>query len=231
MAAPSESQRRGSTQRVTSFSMSKTSGLGSKSFDASALASLIEDKSSEIEKTPYLEVIRLKTKKYLAASFLGKVYTNSLLVLSILSCLQYIFQTYISGSNPDGRELLNIFSKLELCLAGLFAFDWFLNLFVADHRWEQLVSFFSLVDFATVIPIWITYYCFDDPIHVEDIRNGVDLLNYILHGAYTLRILRVLRVHKTLNLIEDEVHRYLWQLGLSVITMILFGLFSHTLIS
>jgi hypothetical protein len=225
MASPPESQRRASTQRIASFSMSKGSGLGSKSFDASALAALIEDKSfSDTEKTPYLETIRVKTKKYLAASFLGKVYTNTLLVLSILSCLQYIFQTYISGSEPDGRELLNIFSKLELCLAALFAFDWFLNLFVADHRWEQLVSFFSLVDFATVIPIWITYYCFDNSINVDEIRNGFDLLNYILHGAYTLRILRVLRVHKTLNLIEDEVHRYLWQLGLSVITMILFGM-------
>lgn len=58
---------------------------------------------------------------------------------------------------------------------------------------------------------------------MEEIENATDIVNYILHGAYTLRILRVLRVHKTLNLIEDEVHRYLWQLGLSVITMILFG--------
>jgi hypothetical protein len=81
-----------------------------------------------------------------------------------------------------------------------------------------------MIDFATVIPIWITYYCFDNPIDVEEVTNFADALNYILHGAYTLRILRVLRVHKTLNLIEDEVHRFLWQLGLSVITMILFGL-------
>jgi hypothetical protein len=81
-----------------------------------------------------------------------------------------------------------------------------------------------MIDFATVIPIWITYYCFDNPVDVDEIKDAVDVLNYILHGAYTLRILRVLRVHKTLNLIEDEVHRFLWQLALSVITMILFGL-------
>lgn len=75
-----------------------------------------------------------------------------------------------------------------------------------------------------MIPIWITYYCFDEPIDIEDVNGPIDVANYILHGAYTLRILRALRVHKTLNLIEDEVHRFLWQLALSVITMILFGM-------
>lgn len=231
MTTPSELQRRGS-HRSTAYSMSKSNGgLGSKSFDTSALALLLlEDNNSE-EQVPYLEMLRIKTKKYLAISFVGKVYTNSLLILSILSCLQYIFQTYISGSQPEGKELLNIFSKLELCLAGLFAFDWLLNLFIADHRWEQLISFFSLVDFATVIPIWITYYCFENPINVDEIESGVDYLNYILHGAYTMRILRVLRVHKTLNRIEDEVHRSLWQLALSVITMILFGISTSSFIS
>jgi hypothetical protein len=128
--------------RAASFA---SKAMGSKSFDASAFATLIDEKTTqEVEKIPLIEVIRLKAKKYLAASYLGKFYTNTLLVLSVLSCLQYIFQTYISGANPEGRELLNIFSKLELFLAALFAFDWFLNLFVADHRWEQLMRSLSL---------------------------------------------------------------------------------------
>jgi hypothetical protein len=128
------------SQKSRSASFALKGGMGSKSFDASAFATLIDEKAAlEMEKTPLIEAIRLKTKKYLAASYLGKFYTNTLLVLSVLSCVQYIFQTYISGSQPNGKELLNIFSKLELFLAALFAFDWALMLFVADHRWEQLM--------------------------------------------------------------------------------------------
>lgn len=139
-------------QRSASFAMKN-----SKSFDASAFASLIDEKSIEAEKTPLLEMLRLKTKKYLATSFLGKLYTNSLLVLSVLSCLQYILQTYVSGAEPEGRNILNIFSKLELCLAALFAFDWVLNLFLADHRWEQLIRFFFFLPFSSADMIQVSF--------------------------------------------------------------------------
>lgn len=48
-------------------------------------------------------------------------------------------------------------------------------------------------------------------------------MDYALHAAYTLRILRALRIHRKLIHIEDEVHRALSQMILSLVTMMLFG--------
>lgn len=80
-----------------------------------------------------------------------------------------------------------------------------------------------MVDFSTVIPIWLTYLLFPEPVGINDIHTFKDFLNYALYGAYTLRILRALRIHKKLMLIEDEVKRIGFNMVLFVLTMILFG--------
>ena len=85
------------------------------------------------------------------------------------------------------------------------------------------ISFFAMVDFATVIPIWVTYIFFPEKIDYTEIETFGDVVNYTMRGAATLRILRALRVHRKLNFIDDEVKRFLYSMLLSVITMILFG--------
>lgn len=76
----------------------------SKSFDASSFAKLIDSNVStftdDSERQSIMESIRLKVKKYLAASYVGKTYENTLLLLSVLSCFQYIYQTYLTGDGP-----------------------------------------------------------------------------------------------------------------------------------
>jgi hypothetical protein len=80
------------------------------------------------------------------------------------------------------------------------------------------------VDFTTVIPIWIVYFFFsDNKIQFHDVHTFTDCINYGMRGAYTLRILRALRVHRKLIHIDDEVERFLSQMALSIVTMILFG--------
>jgi hypothetical protein len=85
-------------QRKQSFS--------AKSFDNAKIASLIEDKTKD--RQPIMEVIRLKLKKYFVTSTFGHIYTNVLLVLSVLSCLQYIIQTYFDRTDPK--------DEVRLCL-------------------------------------------------------------------------------------------------------------------
>jgi hypothetical protein len=85
-------------------------------------------------------------------------------------------------------------------------------------------SFFAMVDFATVIPIWLTYFLYPLEITIHEVVNFSTFANYVLHGAYTLRILRALRIHKKLMHIEDEVKRTLFNMLLTVLTMILFGM-------
>lgn len=199
----------------------------SKSFDASSFAKLIDNNVStftdDSEKQSLIETIRLKVKKYMAASYVGKTYENILLLLSVLSCFQYIYQTYLTGDGPFQERLVEAFSIVELFLASLFAFDWALSLFVADHKGEHFRSFFSMVDIFTVLPIYITYQIYPEPVEYNDISTVSDAFNYFLYGAYTLRILRALRVYRKLNFLEDEVQRFLGQMAVSIITMILFG--------
>ena len=205
----------GPMQRKQSFRMTSI-----KSFDSSTLASSLEKISSNDNDTPMVEIIRLKLKKLVATTFIGKLYVNILLVLSVLSCGQYIYQTYLD--EEADKELLAVFSVVELFLAGLFAFDWCLWLFLADHRLEQFLSFFAMVDFATVIPIWLTFFVYTKSVEYPEITSFYDGMNYFLRGMYTLRILRALRVHRKLIYIDDEVRRFLSQMALSIITMILF---------
>jgi hypothetical protein len=84
-----------------------------------------------------IEQYRSRTQFIMEHTIIGTVYFNILLTLSVLSCFQYIYSTYPS-SDPS---LPQLFSKLELCLASLFLFDWCLSFFVA----EQKVAFSSLM--------------------------------------------------------------------------------------
>ena len=197
----------------------------------------------EFEKKKLLarvEDMRVSTKKFLSSSNFGLVYENVLLIISILSCLQYIYQTYLT-SQRDFVQLTN-FAILERALACLFIFDWCLSFFIADHKLKHIsrfvavfllsivvwatnlrcsCSFFSMVDLLTVIPIWVTYQkkCPD----IDNITSFGDGILYIMFGLTTTRILRALRIWKKLTTIEDAVDRCLGQIGLSIGVMILFS--------
>ena len=78
-----------------------------------------------------------------------------------------------------------------------------------------------MVDLLTVIPIWITSS--RDPIHYDEIKGYDDFITYLLFGLNTTRILRALRIHKKLMLVEDEVQRVLGNIILTILVMLLFG--------
>lgn len=80
------------------------------------------------------EQLRLKAKKFMNRSAFGKNYENILLGLSVVSSLQYIYQTYLDDSHEKERRLIFILNLIELLFAILFAFDWFLNFVLADHK-------------------------------------------------------------------------------------------------
>jgi hypothetical protein len=55
-----------------------------------------EDIKNDMNQAPsQLEVFRLRTLKFMASSWFGHIYTNFFLVVSIFSCGQYIYQTYL----------------------------------------------------------------------------------------------------------------------------------------
>lgn len=80
-----------------------------------------------------------------------------------------------------------------------------------------------MVDLLTVIPVWVTY-SHQLPVY-EEIRSGSDVGLYIAFGLTTTRILRMLRIRRKLQLIDDAVDRCLGQMILTIIVMILFSEF------
>jgi hypothetical protein len=76
-----------------------------------------------------------------------------------------------------------------------------------------------------VIPIWLSYFLINKPVQYQDIHNSYDVFNFCLGLANTLRLLRALRFLRSLKHIENEVTRFMCELGVSVLTMIIFGKF------
>ena len=78
-----------------------------------------------------------------------------------------------------------------------------------------------MVDLCTVVPIWVTFNT-PQPLYSE-INGFRDTAVYILYGFHTTRILRALRIHKKLLLVEDEVSRSFGDMLLTLFCMILFS--------
>jgi voltage-gated potassium channel len=172
----------------------------------------------EEDQQSQLDAFRLRLKKFMTTSRFGMAYTDSLLVLSIFSSLQFVYQTYLS--HDKNEKELQFLVVVEKFIAGLFSFDWCLSFFMADHKSEFVNSFFSMVDLLTVVPIWITSGF--QPVAYDEINSLFDFVLYMLYLLNTTRILRALRLHKKIMLIEDEVDQATANMILSVLVMLLF---------
>ena len=174
------------------------------------------------EKYSQMELLRLKVKKFLTSSWAGKTYSQIMLFLSVISCLEFIYQTYLTPRLAFERTETYYLSLFELAMAGLFALDWMLSFFIADHKIMFMSSFYSMVDLLTVIPIWATFFTNINPTYygINSLENAIF---YILEALNTTRILRALRMRKYLLLVEDPVDRCLGDMALVITMMILFS--------
>lgn len=177
-----------------------------------------EDDFEEEADKDMIEIYRVNLKKFLATHALGRFYENLLLFLSSLSCLEFIFQTYLD--KVEDAELIEVLDRVEQGLAVLFSVDWMLHYFLAEHKMLYISSFYSMIDILTVIPIWVSSYSYAP--RYDKIQNFRDVIVYILVGMATTRILRALRIRKKLVVLEDEVERVLGEMALSLIVMVLF---------
>ena len=172
----------------------------------------------EEEEKDLIEAYRVATKKFLASTATGQFYENVLLALSVMSSLEFIYQTYLDLSIDI--ETIAVLNYVEQVLAVLFTLDWFLNLFLAEHRILYISSFYSLIDLLSVVPIWVSAYSYVPNYYaIASVRDGVV---YLLCALATTRILRALRIRKKLIVLEDEVQRCVGEIILQLLVMILF---------
>ena len=89
-----------------------------------------EDMSSFLS----MEETRVRVKKFMMTSTLGRVYNDALLIISIASSLEFIYLTYLDPIDDKSKSLMLNLNFGEKALAILFMFDWCLNFYMADHK-------------------------------------------------------------------------------------------------
>ena len=93
------------------------------------------EKAGEISAESYsLEDFRQQLKKIFIHSTFGGYYENAMLFISVISCIEYIYQTYLHPSIPADKNQLDNLKTIELIFACFFGFDWSLSLYLAEHR-------------------------------------------------------------------------------------------------
>jgi hypothetical protein len=168
-----------------------------------------------------MELIRLNIKHYRDHTVLGHLYTQLMVLINVLSCFQYIYLTYTSIDTNNKADLYYAVFYLELCAACLFVFDFVLSILSADNLLYFFGTFHCWVDLMTFIPVFATYNVTCPSFN--EIGSPKACVYFVVCGLTTTRILRSLRFHKYFLAIEDEVQRYLADMGLKIVVMILFS--------
>lgn len=180
-----------------------------------------EDQGASVTFTLLYERIRLQVKFIVQSTWYGMLYKRAMLAASVTSVLLYILETYFDKeSNPDVYILL---STIDVATALLFAIDWSLSIFLADQKMETMLGFNAMIDLVIVLTVLLSNFLFTEKISYQMISTGTDLFIYLLYCCQTSRILRIIRLHKEFEAIDDKVNRFLAQLTLAFVTMLLFG--------
>jgi len=176
--------------------------------------------NTSIEDDVFVKMNRYKNrvKKFLTLSWFGQLYENILLFCSVLSCIECIYQSY--KMNDEHLSLSTTDRIIQLVFAMIFGFDWTLSFLLDDHKLLFLTNFYSLIDLLSVIPIILIYN--QDMPNVNEIHTPYKAVIYALFAFDNIRILRLLRIRKKLAHIDDAVTRYLAEMFLSILSMILF---------
>ncbi len=125
---------------------------------------------------------KLKEKLYVivfeADTPAGKVFDVGLLIIILISVLLVLFESVPSMRKEYAYSLL----ISEWVITGIFTIEYILRIWIVRKPWKYIFSFFGIIDFLAVIPIFI----------------GLLIVGY--QSLLVIRILRLLRVFRILKL-------------------------------
>lgn len=128
------------------------------------------------------------------SSFL-KLYLNSINIfgdifetsITIAACIEYVAATYLENDNKS------LFSIFDVLIATIFLVDWIVHLVLSERRLEFIVSFSSIIDYLTVIPVYL-----------EIFGNSFGIKVSFFRVLRVLRSVRILRLFKALDVISEQ---------------------------
>eukprot|EP00736_Rhodelphis_marinus_P002772 Rmarinus@m.10023 len=143
--------------------------------------------------------LRHRLKIYLYSSTVGHWWDVIQTVLSLLSCVLYVLETY---------ELTRSVA-MELILSLAFTLDYVFRWFIAKNRLVYPFTFPALVDALTVIPVYL-----------EIVEKGGTINLSFIRVVRVLRVLRILRTFKILNSLMSGVKQQVVRMVLTAASII-----------
>lgn len=81
------------------------------------------------------ESFRVKLNKFVAYSYVGQAYDWIIMIVSVVSCLQFIVQSYFP-MNDHTSMTFSVFTGLEIVWTVVTAFDILFQHLLVEHKWE-----------------------------------------------------------------------------------------------
>eukprot|EP00762_Andalucia_godoyi_P005963 ANDGO_00008.mRNA.1 Calcium-activated potassium channel slo-1 len=120
-------------------------------------------------------------------SSFGMVYDSFQILASLASCFLYCAYTYYT-------EAPKWMATTDLALATVFLFDFILQLYMSPNRLKQLLSFQTLIDVVTIVPVYL------DLFGIDEFGNVAFLRVFRL-----FRVFRVFRSHRNGSLSSEDL--------------------------
>jgi len=137
------------------------------------------------------------------SSVWGAVWDIMQVIFSVLACAQYIAETYSSTYSAAV-----IYNLCELVITQFFFVDFLFNWFVSTSSRQYFMSMMTIVDIATIVPVYVTIILGD---------KGAPNLS-LLRFVRILRLIRILRTFKLLGGMSG-IKRQLITLSLTLLSL------------
>ena len=120
-----------------------------------------------------------------ADTFYGKLF-DIILILAILLSVVVVMLDSVAELNQRYGQ---IFYITELVLTGLFTLEYIARIYISEHKFKYIFSFYGLVDFLSIFPTYFGFFFSTKTTPLITIR--------------ALRLLRVFRVLKLIGFITE----------------------------
>ena len=112
----------------------------------------------------------------------GRIFSIVIQILILISVVTFSMET-LPDLDPETRKLLRY---IEIFSVLIFTIEYFLRIYVAEHKVKFVFSFFGIIDFLAILPFYLAI--------------GVDLRSLrALRFLRLFRILKLVRYNKAMN--------------------------------
>eukprot|EP00966_Prymnesium_polylepis_P105823 2450439-Prymnesium_polylepis.1 len=139
---------------------------------------------------------------WLQTSNVGNIISLTHAMLSLVSCVLFVIETYLVEVDSHGcEEPMPLWYLLtELCMQPMFVWHYLLLLVLHQKKWSYILSVPALIDKVTVIPvyidlIWLMVYLYDN-----ENPSGSSVAAFgFFRIVRAIKVARLLRFFKSMN--------------------------------